>query len=238
MSSKNSSNVHSSDENDEEIESDTGEQQRSEIREELAAMTFEEILKIKEKMGSRLYNKLLSGDERTRKPLKIKRANKNRPQEISSKIRPKIIKKTLVTPTKPKEVLHRDPRFDTLCGTFDKDKFQTDYKFIYDLQEKEQKLLEKEEKQEHNVERKKKLKSAIQRLVSINKKLNTSSIWFLFQKNKSNEKKKNFEQHQKKMQNKLDIKEKLKQGEAPIKPKKSELQFWIIIQIIKHKITK
>lgn len=170
MSSADSSDSHSSDENAaDEIESNAEEHQRSEIRGKLSSMTFEELLKMKEKMGSLfIYNKMLSADEKTRKPLKIKRANKNRPQEISSKIRPKIIKRTVVAPKTEKKIIqHRDPRFDALCGTFDKERFQNDYKFIHDLQEKEQKMLEKEEKQEHDTERKKKLKSAIQRLVSL-----------------------------------------------------------------------
>lgn len=166
MSAAESSDNVSSDENQEEIERDTEDQQRSEIRGKLATMSFEELLKMKEKMGSKVYNKLLSGEEKPRKPLTIKRANKNRPQEISSKIRPQ--RRIVVPKSKKQVVINRDPRFDALCGSFDKEKFESDYKFIYDLQEKEQKILEKEEKQEQDVEKKKKLKSAIQRLVSCN----------------------------------------------------------------------
>lgn len=168
MSEENDSDNLSNNENDGSgIASDSEEQQRSQIREKLGTMSFEELLKMKENMGSKLYNKLLSGNQNTKRMVKIKRANKNRPQEISSKIRPKVLQRTLIVPkTKKKTVIHRDPRFDSLCGTFDKDKFRTDYKFVYDLQEKEREVLEKEEKLEQDIERKKKLKSAIQRLVS------------------------------------------------------------------------
>lgn len=222
------SSADSSDHNEnpsDEFETDTEEQQRSEIRGKLATMSFEELLKMKEKIGSKFYNKMLSGNEKTRKPLKIKRANKNRPQEVSSKIKRKIIERTIVTPkTKQKIIQHRDPRFDGLCGTFDKEKFQIDYKFVYDLQEKEQKILEKEEKEEHDFERKKKLKSAIQRLVSINKCNENNHIYYVnFQKNKSNEKKKIDENLQKKIENKLEIKKKLKRGEVPIRKNRSKI---------------
>lgn len=150
-----------------ENETDTEEQQRSEIRGKLATMSFEELLQMKEKMGSKLYNKILSGDQNTKKPIQIKRANKNRPQEISSKIRPKVLQRTIASSKSKKKIVQpRDPRFDSLYGTFDKDKFKSDYKFIYDLQEKEKEILVKEEKLEEDVEKKKKLKSAIQRLVS------------------------------------------------------------------------
>lgn len=168
MSDKNDSDSNSNDEN-ETLENENGieAEQRTEIRGKLATMSFEELLQLKEKMGSKLYNKILSGDQNMRKPLKVKRANKNRPQEISSKIKPKVLQRTMSSSEK-KVVQPRDPRFDALYGTFDKDKFKNDYKFIYELQEKEKEILEKEEKLEEDVDRKKKLRSAIQRLVSYN----------------------------------------------------------------------
>lgn len=143
---------------------------RSKIREKLGTMSFEELLRMKEKMGSKLYNRMFRDGNKTKKLTNIKRANKNRPQEISSKIKPKIFQRNLsVKKERHNSIQFRDPRFDSLCGEFDKDKFKDDYKFIYDIQEKEKKILKEEEKLEQDVERKKSIKSAIQRLVSNSK---------------------------------------------------------------------
>lgn len=171
MLSDDESDNHSS---EKEIESDNEEQERLEIRGKLGTMSFEELLKMKEEIGSKMYNKMLTGDNNTKKPIIFKRANKNRPQEISSKIKPKVLQRTLPKPKlKQKKLViqHRDPRFDPLCGEFDKDTFKDNYKFIYDLQEKEKQILIEEEKMEQDVDKKKKIKSAIQRLVSCSNSL-------------------------------------------------------------------
>lgn len=56
------------------------------------------------------------------------RANKNRPTEISSKVPVKRFKEVIQVPKK----VCRDPRFETLCGTFDQDGFRNRYNFLFD----------------------------------------------------------------------------------------------------------
>lgn len=60
------------------------------IRADLKSMTFSELLKLKEELGSKTYNEALFGNVSTKKRkneskanLAFKRENKNRPREIS-----------------------------------------------------------------------------------------------------------------------------------------------------------
>lgn len=84
-------------------------------------MSIEEILEMKEKIGSKLFNQGLGiGNNKTSKRSeKYKRENKNRPrmEPISKKPvrRPKDV--VGVKSENKKDV--RDPRFDPLCGDFD-----------------------------------------------------------------------------------------------------------------------
>lgn len=57
-----------------------------------------------------------------------KRANKNRPVEMSSK---KPVSRFREVIQAPKRVV-RDPRFESLCGNYEESKFKTSYKFLYD----------------------------------------------------------------------------------------------------------
>lgn len=206
-------------------ETDT-EKQRSEIRDKLGTLSFEELLKMKEKMGSKLYNQMLFGNKNVKQAIKLKRANKNRPQELSSKIKPKFLQKTISTSkSKMKTVQYRDPRFDVLCGEFDKHKFNDDYKFIYDIQKQEKQILEQEEKVEKDIEKKKKLKSAIQRLVSNGIKCLCENVIFSkLQNNKSLEQKRSNDKDKKKNKSK-EIKEKLKKGEVLFQKNKGMLNY-------------
>eukprot|EP00250_Pteridium_aquilinum_P024696 c29465_g1_i1 orf=99-806(+) len=57
-----------------------------------------------------------------------KRANKNRPAEMSSK---KPVSRFREVIQAPKRVI-RDPRFESLCGSYEESKFKTSYSFLYD----------------------------------------------------------------------------------------------------------
>merc|ERR1712080_720683 len=74
----------------------------------------------------------------------FKRANKNRPREMSSK-------KT-------------DPRFDPLCGEFDEKIFRDSYKFVSDIKNDELNKLKKQLAEEEDPERKEKIKFLITRM--------------------------------------------------------------------------
>lgn len=134
------------------------------IREKISTMSFEDLQKLKEKIGSKIYNETVFGKSLPKpKTTKFKRLNKNRPREMSSK-RPIKIRNQIEA---VKRNLPRDPRFDPLSGNFDKKTFKANYSFLKDLKQKEVEQLKREYENETNVEKKKKIKFVIQRMASI-----------------------------------------------------------------------
>ncbi|EFX84596.1 hypothetical protein DAPPUDRAFT_314889 [Daphnia pulex] len=131
------------------------------IREELSALTFEELQKLKEKIGSKKFNQTLIGVKK--KPqvrTDFKRANPNRPREISSKSRRIEPKVAIQVP----KVFRSDPRFDNLCGEFHEKKFYKNYDFVNKMKEDEVKKLKEELREETNPRRTEKIKYLIQRM--------------------------------------------------------------------------
>lgn len=151
---------------------DIEETERVKIREKLSTLSFEDLLKMKEQMGSKLYDKTMFGMTKKRPQMDFKRANKNRPREMSSKV--KYFKRELKNVTLcPKKTVPRDPRFDPLCGQFDDNTFKSNYKFVNDMRQKEIKQLEKELKSCTDPDRKKTIKLLMQRMVCfLNSSLN------------------------------------------------------------------
>jgi len=170
------------------------------IREELKHMSFEDLQKLKEKLGTKVYNETVFGSKR-KKGTEFKRENKNRPREISAK-KPVPRFKEL---TKIKKVVSRDPRFDSLCGTFDEKAFRNSYAFVNKLRENDLKTLQKELKETTDLKVVKKIKYLIQRL-----------------ENQLREEKKKKEKEEKNRQEKKELLEAVKQGEKPVFKKKSE----------------
>lgn len=62
------------------------EQERNSIREKISTLSFEDLLKMKEELGSKVYNETVFGKNESQRKGQVKRANKNRPREISSKL--------------------------------------------------------------------------------------------------------------------------------------------------------
>ena len=91
------------------------EEEREAIKRELSSLSFEELQKLKEKLGSKKFNETMKGGgEKKERQKEFKRANSNRPREMSSKSR-KIEQKVAV---QVKKVFRNDPRFDSMCGEF------------------------------------------------------------------------------------------------------------------------
>jgi ribosomal RNA-processing protein 36 len=85
------------------------------IRQELSSLSFEELQKLKEKMGSTKFNERVIGSRKRKPPVKyFERDNRNRPREMSSKKRRVEEKVAIQVP----KVFRVDPRFDNLCGEF------------------------------------------------------------------------------------------------------------------------
>lgn len=141
-------------------------------------MSFAELLALKEQLGSKVYNEAIFGNEssaikqRKKNPKRsneFKRENKNRPREISAKKQVPLlssVKKSSANSTGP-----RDPRFDSKCGDFDRDKFKEDYSFVNEIREKE--ISELKSKLKHlkgaeATEEKQKVKTVLQRMQNQN----------------------------------------------------------------------
>ncbi|KAG6464045.1 hypothetical protein O3G_MSEX014236 [Manduca sexta] len=84
---------------------DRNDEERMAIRSQLSTLSFEELQKLKEKIGAKVYKEALFGNKmKDNKPKVFKRDNKNRPREMSSK---KPVPMLQATKVKKKEI--RDP---------------------------------------------------------------------------------------------------------------------------------
>ncbi|KAI9128568.1 hypothetical protein K1719_000051 [Acacia pycnantha] len=92
-----------------------------EIKQELADVTFEELLKARANGSHTIFRK-------TSVENKSKRPNKNRPMEVSCKKPVPILRDVVQAPKK----VVRDPRFETLCGRLDSDGFKKRYNFLFE----------------------------------------------------------------------------------------------------------
>ncbi|XP_072930126.1 ribosomal RNA processing protein 36 homolog [Epargyreus clarus] len=136
--------------------------ERTAIRSEISTLSFEDLQKLKERIGAKVYKEVVFGKkEKIQNEKKLfKRENKNRPREMSAK---KLVRMLLdVAPVKKKEI--RDPRFDPLCGEFDKKEFAANYNFLSDIRMKDIKAIRAELKQTTDPEREIKLRRLLQRL--------------------------------------------------------------------------
>jgi len=178
--------------------------ERLKYREKLSKMSIEDIQKLKEKLGLKLFHQKLSGTapERGKKRF-FKRDNKNRPREMSSKKTVGRFREVVQVA----KVQKRDPRFDPLCGEFDEKLFKDNYKFVNEIKSQDLAFLKKQIKEEEDPERRKSIKYLIQRTEN---QLRQEAI------NKVKE--------QKVAEEKNEKKEQLKAGVKPIYVSKSKLK--------------
>ncbi|TNN37020.1 Ribosomal RNA processing protein 36 [Liparis tanakae] len=76
-------------------------QTTDDVKSELSAMSFEEILKLQNQVGTKVYNEVAYGSSKSRAAGRKKRLNKNRPMEISAKRRAPFLRQ-VVSVKKPK----------------------------------------------------------------------------------------------------------------------------------------
>lgn len=135
--------------------------ERLAIRKELAEMSFEDLQKLKQKIGEKCYNETVFNTTSKKKlPAEFKRANKNRPREMSSKIKVSTFREVVLV----NKDRSRDPRFDSLCGTYNERQFKHSYSFLTDIKKKEKEQLHRELKDTTDAQRRKDIKYLIQRL--------------------------------------------------------------------------
>merc|ERR1719150_689920 len=131
---------------------------KNRFRKKLSKMSIEEIQRLKNKLGTKLFDKKMSGTNEQQKS-DFKRENKNRPREMSSKKQVKRFREVVVASKLEK----RDPRFDPNCGDFDDKLFKENYNFINEYKAGDLKFLKKQLQEEDDSERKKSIKYLIQR---------------------------------------------------------------------------
>lgn len=171
-------------------------------------MSFEDLRKLKEKLGAKVYNEAMFGTDLTRRKRSgegnndFKRANKNRPREMSSKIQVPRYKEVVSV----KKKIIRDPRYDSLCGTYNEKAFKNSYKFLKYVIDKDIKMLKDELKEEQDPKRIDKIKYLIKRLENRMREDNRKEV-----------------KERKLMEEKMNKIEALKSGEKPVYKKKCKL---------------
>ncbi|KOX77066.1 Ribosomal RNA processing protein 36 like protein [Melipona quadrifasciata] len=174
---------------------------QDEIRKELSQMSFEDLQKLHQKLGSKVYKEALFGPRKVNKKAEFKRENKNRPREMSAKKPVSRFREVVQV----KKHIPRDPRFDSLCGTFDKKEFRKAYGFINEIKENDLKELKKQLDETDDPKRIKKIKYLIQRL-----------------ENQLHEEKRRKLKEKEEYEEKKEIVRAIKQGQKPVFKKKSE----------------
>jgi len=141
---------------------ETGEAKaRKRYQEQLSKMSIEEIQKLKERLGLKLFHQKLEGTAPERgKKVEFKRDNKNRPREMSSKKTVGRFREVVQVAKKER----RDPRFDPLCGEFNDKLFKESYQFVNEVKSRELVELKKQLKTEEDKERREEVKYLIQRM--------------------------------------------------------------------------
>ena len=132
------------------------------FRSKLSKMSVEEIQRLKNKLGLKLFNQKMSGTEGEKMKVDYKRENKNRPREMSSKKQVGRFREVVSVSTEVKEP-KRDPRFDPMCGEFNDKLFKDNYGFVNQYKVSDLKFLKKQLKEEEDPERKKQIQYLIQR---------------------------------------------------------------------------
>ncbi|XP_029010448.1 ribosomal RNA processing protein 36 homolog [Betta splendens] len=149
-----------SDASEEDDGEDEGLETPDSFRRELANMSFEDIMKLQSKVGTRAYNKVAYGSSRKQQRGSGARLNKNRPTEISAK-RPAPFLRQVVPVKKP---TLRDPRFDDLSGEYRPEVFDQTYKFIHDIKLREKEVVKKQLKKAKSSQKKEKLQFLLKRM--------------------------------------------------------------------------
>ncbi|XP_052769087.1 ribosomal RNA processing protein 36 homolog isoform X2 [Mya arenaria] len=135
-------------------------------KKELSEMPLEDLIKIKEKLGLKAFNKIMFGDKFENKRKVFKRDNKNRPMEISAKRKVPLLRHHDV----PKEKVRRDPRFDDLSGEFKDEHFQRNFSFLSDVKAREKQLVQKKLQKTTNEKKKEDLSKLLNKMTQSEQK--------------------------------------------------------------------
>ncbi|CAL8334175.1 unnamed protein product [Lota lota] len=156
----------SSDEDDEggetkEVDGGGNTHTEDDVKKELSAMSFEDILKLQQKVGMKAFSKMAHGSsDGPRARRGQKRLNKNRPIEVSSKRYVPFLREVVAV----KKSVRRDPRFDDLSGEYKPEIFEKTYRFINDIRSSEKEAVKKMLKTSQRSSKKEQLRSLVLRM--------------------------------------------------------------------------
>lgn len=143
-----------------------------------------------------------------------KKSKKARPLEMSSKINVHA-RNPFFQQGNTKQF--RDPRFDPMCGSFNKEKFHKRYGFVDEIKKKEREQLKEELDNTEDEARKEQIILLLQRM-----------------NNQFREKEKREFVEKKTTEEKLENKQKVKEGNKPIFKKKSEKRLETLVAQYEH----
>ncbi|XP_067115576.1 ribosomal RNA processing protein 36 homolog [Osmerus mordax] len=133
----------------------------NDIKKELSTMSFEDIMTLQNKVGTKVYNEIAYGTTKGKQPIqKKKRLNKNRPMEISAKRPAPYLRQVIPV----KKAVSRDPRFDDLSGEYKPEIFEKTYKFINDIKQREKDVVQKRINKTKMANQKEKLQFLLKRM--------------------------------------------------------------------------
>ncbi|KAG9291755.1 hypothetical protein G9A89_012040 [Geosiphon pyriformis] len=137
------------------------------LQRDLAEIPFEKLLEVQRKYGTdnqiannKEHEKTLENRLRKNNHGPQKRAHKNRPMEITSK-KPVGRFRQIVELSAEKR---RDPRFDNISGKLNQDLFEKSYHFLNDYKTSEIKAIQKEIKNEKDLNEKERLQKLLSKL--------------------------------------------------------------------------
>ncbi|OCT77439.1 ribosomal RNA processing protein 36 homolog [Xenopus laevis] len=129
---------------------------------EFSSMSFEELMELQNKVGTKLFYKAVGGKKVPKADVKAKRPRleKNQPTEMSSKKPVAFLRKVV----QAKKQMRRDPRFDDLSGEYKPEVFEKTYKFLGDVKKREKEMVQKKLKKARDPELKEKLEQLAKRM--------------------------------------------------------------------------
>ncbi|XP_060104053.1 ribosomal RNA processing protein 36 homolog [Heteronotia binoei] len=135
---------------------------KPELTKELSSVSFEELLKLRNTVGTKAYQRMAI-EKTAKNTTKLKRrqsSNKHSPLELSAKKPVPFLRQ--VVPVKKK--VPRDPRFDDLSGEYNPEVFEKTYAFLNDHRKKEKEMVQKQLKKCRNAEQQNKLQQLLKRM--------------------------------------------------------------------------
>ncbi|XP_049575620.1 ribosomal RNA processing protein 36 homolog [Syngnathus scovelli] len=128
---------------------------REEMKKDLSALPFEDVLKLQSCAGTKALDRVARGARPS-----CKRLNKNRPAEVSAKKRAPFLRQVVAV----KKATARDPRFDDLSGEYKADIFDKTYSFIHDIRRHETQVIQKQLKKSKNADKKEQLNGLLRKM--------------------------------------------------------------------------